>query len=177
MLDKYKDRFAVISFIQTLYVYPDVQLANLFPRICSCQTESALVFLKQMFKWVSKQGNDKLLARGSRPAVFILRFEAGKKGKVSLSRTADFILFHPGSDSPVLPFTDLWRTPRQTSRLRKCHIPALTARTSWLDKSGREQTHHAQLTPVTLLRQSRAAHECNPRPEPFKNWCNLALFY
>lgn len=128
-----------------------------------------------MFKWVNKQGNNELLARGSRPAVFIFRFEGGKKGKVSLSRTADFILFHPGSDSPVLPFTDLWRTPRQRSRLRKCHIPALTAWTSRLDKSGREQAHHAQLTPVTLLRQSRAAHECNPRPERFKKWRNLLL--
>lgn len=60
--DDDKDRFAVIGFIQTLYVYPDIQLAILFPRICSCQTESAILFLKQMFKCVNKQGNDKLLA-------------------------------------------------------------------------------------------------------------------
>lgn len=30
MLDNDKDRFAVSSFIQTLHVYPDIQLANLY---------------------------------------------------------------------------------------------------------------------------------------------------
>lgn len=142
------DTFAVFSFMQTLYVYLHVYLitANLLHKVFISLTHSVFILWKQMqmFQWVNKQAAVNVRVWVCRALVEVWRRQKKEmkmktEANVCGTRTAHFILFHPGPDSLLPSFADFLWTPRQkqrsTLRPHKCHGPALT-----LDRINQEKS-------------------------------------